>query len=134
MANFGPNFLPPNFCKRCANNSKFPDMLVLVELQRIYSKHEYYTIATLMTHLQIFLTFWEFSFIFTPWGWRHSKNRQDNFDTNFKNIIGDALDTWQKTELAPYFEVGNKLFLRKTTDINVFCFHGQQNKVFELSK
>ena len=105
MANFGPNFLPPNFCKRCANNSKFPDILVLVELQRIYSKHEYYTIATLMTHLQIFLTFWEFSVIFTPWGWRHSKNRQDNFDTNLKNIIGDALDTWQKTELAPYFGV-----------------------------
>ena len=46
------NFLPPTFCKRCANNSKFSEILVLVKLQRINSNHEYNTIVTLTAHLQ----------------------------------------------------------------------------------
>lgn len=37
-----------------------------------------------------------------------------------------ALDTGQKTELAPYYDGTNNDFLRKLTDVNALCFHGQQ--------
>ena len=58
----------------------------------------------------------------------------DNFSVKFKNLIDDALDTWQKTKLAPYFEGTNNDFLRKVTDINAPCFRGQQNWTLGLSK
>ena len=47
----------------------------------------------------------------------------DKFDISFKNLIGDALDTWRKTNSARYFEGTNSDFLRKATDINVPCFY-----------
>ena len=57
-----------------------------------------------------------------------------NFDVNFKNLIGDTLDIWQKTEHAHYFEGVDNEFLKKTSDINTPRFHGQHNLAFRLSK
>ena len=51
MANFG-DFSPPNFSKRCENNLKYSEILVLVELQRICNNHDYHITFTLMAHLQ----------------------------------------------------------------------------------
>ena len=42
---------------------------------------------------------------------------------NFKILIGGALDMWQKTELALYFEDSKNDFLRKATDINPLSLH-----------
>ena len=39
LANFW-QLLPPNFCKRCGNNLKCSEILVLVELQRTCNNHE----------------------------------------------------------------------------------------------
>ena len=36
-------------------------------------------------------------------------------DVIFKNLIGDALDTWRKTKLASCFEGTDNHVLRKTT-------------------
>ena len=55
--------------------------------------------------------------------------------TSDVNLIGDALDTWQKPNLhPPYFEGTNNDFLRKATNINVPRFYGQEKWVSGLSK
>ena len=43
-----------------------------------------------------------------------SQLRCDNFDLNFKNLIGGPLDTWPKTDFAPCFEGTNNDFLKET--------------------
>ena len=58
----------------------------------------------------------------------------DNFDLSLRNLIGEALGIWLKSELPPYFEGFNNDFLMKVTSINVPRFHGQQNLDFGLTK
>ena len=50
------------------------------------------------------------------------------------NLIGNALDIWWKTKLAPYLEGINIKFQRKATDINAVRFHGKKNWAVGLSK
>ena len=54
----------------------------------------------------------------------------DNFNVNLKNLIGEALDNWRKTQLASCFKDTNNDFSRKATDISAPHFHGKQNWTF----
>ena len=63
------HFLPPNFCKRCENNFKCSEILVLVEFQRVDNNHEHHINFTLMALLQrvdFFKYFDKFKSNFSP--------------------------------------------------------------------
>ena len=87
-------------------------ILVLVELQSICNNYAYHT--TFYTYDaplkgRIFKPFANFKQNLTPEDDVTAKIQWDtvlqfdNFDINLKNLTGDTLDTWPKTELTPCF-------------------------------
>ena len=67
------HFLPLNCCKRCVDNLKCSEILVIIELQRTCNNFEYHATFTLIVHLQR-AAFDNFKSNLLPWRWRYSSN------------------------------------------------------------
>lgn len=57
-----------------------------------------------------------------------------NFHTDFKNLIGFAVATWEIAELAPFFKDSKLLIFKEKTDMNDLQFGRKWNYAFGLSK